>query len=193
MKNVKGLTKAIQIVRNACASDEICILGNFPMLMPTAQELLGKCISYINKMYECDILNEIVADFVARNKGTDNTHNYCNDCSNCPEQDMVNEDEDEQIIVVVLGDVEDIVDTIICDNMGYLNKGLIEDIVKKIKSYYESIDGNLAEDYYTDYSVDGVYAALCDCIDIADFDKDYIDDIVSKIVREIDEKCISIE
>ena len=36
------------------------------------------------------------------------------------------------ITVVALGDVEDIVDMIISDNMGYLNEGLIEDIVKEV-------------------------------------------------------------
>lgn len=180
MKNVNGLANAMRLVESACEKGEITIIGEGGV--PTPVELYKKCVAYINKQYGVDILNLILKE-----------QKPC-ECNGSCTTVIVEADEDEdEVIVVNLGGVEDIVDMIICDNMGYLNEGLIEDIVKEVKSYYEDIDGNLAEDYDTDYAVDGVYDALCDCLDIADFDEDYIDDIVSKIVREVDEKCISVE
>lgn len=180
MKNVNGLANAMRLVESACEKGEITIIGEGAR--PTAVELYKKCVAFINKEYGVDILNLVLKE------------NKPCECNGTCHTVIVEVDEDEdEVIVVNLGAVEDIVDMIICDNMGYLNEGLIEDIVKEIKSYYEGIDGNLAEDYDTDYAVDGVYDALCDCLDIADFDEDYIDDIVSKIVKEVDEKCISVE
>ena len=180
MKNVNGLAKAMALVESACEKGEITIIGEGAR--PTAVELYKKCVAFINKEYGVDILNLVLKE-----------QKPC-ECNGSCTTVIVEADEDEdEVIVVALGDVEDIVDMIISDNMGYLNEGLIEDIVKEVKSYYEGIDGNLAEDYDTDYAVDGVWDALCDCLDIADFDEDYIDDIVSKIVREVDEKCISVE
>ena len=180
MKNVNGLAKAMALVESACEKGEITIIGEG--VRPTAVELYKKCVAFINKEYGVDILNLVLKE-----------QKPC-ECNGSCTTVIVEADEDEdEVIVVALGDVEDIVDMIISDNMGYLNEGLIEDIVKEVKSYYEGIDGNLAEDYDTDYAVNGVWDALCDCLDIADFDEDYIDDIVSKIVREVDEKCISVE
>ena len=184
MKNVNGLANAMRLVESACEKGEITIIGEGGM--PTPVELYNKCIVFINKEYGVDILNLVAKTAMEKGKPCE--------CNGSCTTVIVEADEDEdEVIVVALGDVEDIVDMIISDNMGYLNEGLIEDIVKEIKSYYEGIDGNLAEDYDTDYAVDGVYDALCDCLDIADFDEDYIDDIVSKIVKEVDEKCISVE
>ena len=178
MKNVNGLAKAMALVESACEKGEITIIGEGAK--PSAVELYKKCVAFINKEYGVDILNLVLKE------------NKPCECNGTCSTVIVDEDEDE-VIVVNLGAVEDIVDTIISDNMGYLNEGLIEDIVKEVKSYYEGIDGNIPEDYDTDYAVDGVYDALCDCIDIVDFDEDYIDNIVLVIVKEIDEKCISVE
>ena len=182
MKNVNGLANAMRLVESACEKGEITIIGEGGT--PTPVELYNKCVLFINKQYGVDILNLVAKTAMEKGKPCE--------CNGSCTTVIVDEDEDE-VIVVNLGEVEDIVDMIISDNMGYLNEGLIEDIVKEVKSYYEGIDGNLAEDYDTDYAVDGVYDALCDCLDIADFDEDYIDDIVSKIVKEVDEKCISVE
>ena len=178
MKNVNGLANAMRLVESACEKGEITIIGEGAR--PTAVELYKKCVVFINKEYGVDILNLVLKE------------NKPCECNGSCATVIVDEDEDE-VIVVNLGGVEDIVDTIISDNMGYLNEGLIEDIVKEVKSYYEGIDGNIPEDYDTDYAVDGVYDALCDCIDIVDFDEDYIDNIVLAIVKEVDEKCISVE
>lgn len=184
MKNVNGLAKAMRLVESACEKGEITIIGEGGM--PTPVELYNKCIAFINKEYGVDILNLVAKTAMEKGKPCD-----CKGSCTTVIIDT-NEDEDE-VIVVNLGEVEDIVDMIICDNMGYLNEGLIEDIVKDIKSYYEGVDGELAEDYDTDSAADGVYDALCNCIEIADYDEDYIDEIVSKIVKEVDEKCISVE
>lgn len=180
MKNVNGLAKAMALVESACEKGEITIIGEGAR--PTAVELYKKCVVYINKQYGVDILNLVLKE-----------QKPC-ECNGSCTTVIVETDEDEdEVVVVNLGEVEDIVDMIICDNMGYLNEGLIEDIVKEVKSYYEDIDGGIAEDYDTDYAIDGVYDILSDYIDLADFDEDYIDDIVSKIVKEVDKKCISVE
>ena len=185
MKNVNGLANAMRLVESACEKGEITIIGEGGM--PTPVELYKKCVAYINKQYGVDILNLVAKTALEKGKPCE-----CNGtCTTVIVE--ADEDEDEKVVVVNLGEVEDIVDMIICDNMGYLNEGLIEDIVKKVKSYYEDIDGNIAEDYDTDYAVDGVYGALSECLDITDYDEDYIDSIVSKIVKEVDEKCISVE
>lgn len=181
MKNVNGLSNAMRLVESACEKGEITIIGEGST--PTPVELYKKCVAYINKQYGVDILNLVLKE-----------QKPC-ECNGSCTTVIVEADESkgEKVIVVNLGEVEDIVDTIIGDNMSYLNEGLIEDIVKEVKSYYEDIDGGIAEDYDTDYVVDGVYDALADCLDLTDFDEDHIDDVVSKIVRGVDEKCISIE
>lgn len=185
MKNVNGLANAMALVESACEKGEITIIGEGAT--PTPVELYNKCITFINKEYGVDILNLVAKTAMEKRKPCE-----CNGTCHTVIVE-VDEDEDEKVIVVNLGEVENIVDMIINDNMGYLNEGLIEDIVKEVKSYYESVDGELAEDYDTDYAADGVYDALSNCIDTVDFDEDYIDDVVSKIVKEVDEKCISVE
>ena len=181
MKNICGLSNAMRTVESACEKGEITIIGEGAR--PTAVELYKKCVDYINRQYGVDILNLVLKE----NKPCE-----CNGSCHTVIVE-VDEDEDEKVIVVNLGAVEDIVDTILCEKMGYLNEGMIEDITKKVKSYYEDIDGNLAEDYDTDYAEDGVYDALCDCLEIVDFDEDHIDEVISAIVKEVDEKCISVE
>ena len=184
MKNVNGLAKAMALVESACEKGEITIIGEGGM--PTPVELYNKCVVFINKQYGVDILNLVAKTAMEKGKPCE--------CNGSCHTVIVEVDEDEdEVIVVNLGAVEDIVDTILCEKMGYLNEGMIEDITKEIKSYYEGVDGNIPEDYDTDYAADGVYDALCDCLDIADFDEDHIDEVVSAIVREVDEKCISVE
>ena len=181
MKNVNGLASAMRLIESACEKGEITIIGEGGT--PTPVELYKKCVVYINKQYGVDILNLVLKE-----------QKPC-ECNGSCTTVIVEADEDkgEKVIVVNLGEVEDIVDTIIGDNMSYLNEGLIEDIVKEVKSYYEDIDGGIAEDYDTDYVVDGVYDAFSECLDLTDFDEDHIDEIISKIVKEVDEKCISVE
>ena len=181
MKNVNGLANAMRLVESACEKGEITIIGEGAT--PTAVELYKKCVAYINKQYGVDILNLVLKE-----------QKPCECNGSCATVIVDTEaDEDEKVIVVKLGEVKDIVDMIICDNMSYLNEGLIEDIVQEVKSYYENIDGELAEDYDIDYATDGVYDAFAYCLDLIDFDEDHIDEIVSKIVKEVDEKCISVE
>ena len=180
MKNVNGLANAMRLVEGACEKGEITIIGEGAT--PTPVELYKKCVAYINKQYGVDILNLVLKE-----------QKPCECNSSCHTVIIETDEDEDKVIVVNLGKVEDIVDMIINDNMGYLNEGLIEDIVKEVKSYYEGIDGNIPEDYDTDYVADGVYDAICNCIDIVNFDEDHIDDIVSKIVREVDEKCLSVE
>ena len=183
MKNVNGLANAMRLVESACEKGEITIIGEGAR--PTAVDLYKKCVAYINKQYGVDILNLVLKE----QKPCE-----CNgSCTTVIVEADEDEDEDEQILVVALGDVEDIVDMIIRDNMGYLSEELIEHIVTDIKSYYEGMDGEFAEVYDIDYVMDGVYDVLSDCLDVVDFDEDYINYIVSKIVKEVDEKCISEE
>ena len=182
MKNVNGLANAMRLVESACEKGEITIIGEGGT--PSPVELYNKCVAFINTNYRVDILNLVAKTAMEKGKPCE--------CNGSCATVIVDEDEDE-VIVVNLGGVEDIVDTIISDNMDYLNEGLIEDIVKEVKSYYEDIDGGIPEDYDTDYMVDRVYDALCNCINIVDFDEDYIDNIILAIVKEVDEKCISVE
>ena len=181
MKNVNGLADTMRLVESACEKGEITIIGEGAM--PTPVELYKKCVAFINEQYGVDILNLVLKE-----------QKPC-ECNGTCHTVIVeaDEDEDEEVIVVNLGKVEGIVEMIIRDNMSYLNEGTIENIVKEIKSYYEGVDGVIAEDYDTDYAADGVLDALCECLDITDFDEDHIDDVISKIVKEVDEKCISVE
>lgn len=178
MKNVNGLANAIRLVVSACEKGEITIIGEGAT--PTPVELYKKCVAFINEQYNVDILNLVLKE-----------QKPCECKGSCTT--VIVETDEDKVIVVNLGEVEDIADTIIGDNMGYLNEGMIEDIVKEVKSYYESVDGGIAEDYDTDYATEGVYDALAACLALEDFDEDHIEDVVSKIVKEVDEKCISIE
>jgi hypothetical protein len=180
MKNVNGLANAMALVESSCEKGEITIIGEGAK--PSAVELYKKCVAFINKEYGVDILNLVLKE----NKPCE-----CN--GTCHTVIVDTEADEDKVIVVSLGEVEDIVDMIICDNMGYLNEGLIEDIVKEIKSYYESVDGEVAEDYDIDCAIDGVYDALSNCVDLVDFDEDHIDNVVSKIAYKVHEKCISVK
>ena len=181
MKIVNGLANAMALVESACEKGEITIIGEGAR--PTAVELYKKCVAFINKEYGVDILNLVLKE-----------QKPC-ECNGTCHTVIVeaDEDEDEEVIVVNLGKVGGIVEIIIRNNMDYLGEGSIEDIVREVKAYYEGIDGELAEDYDTDDMKDGVYEALSYRLDLADFDEDYIDNIISKIVKEIDEKCISVQ
>lgn len=179
MKNVNGLANAMRLVESACEKGEITIIGEGGV--PTPVELYKKCVAYINKQYGVDILNLVLKE-----------QKSC-ECNGSCTTVTVEADENGKVVVVNLGEVEDIVDTIICDSMGYLNNELIADIVKEVKSYYEYIDGTFDGYYGTDLAVDAVFDAIADCLDLGKFDEDYIDEIVSKIVKEVDKKCISIE
>ena len=179
MKNVNGLANAMRLVESACEKGEITIIGEGGV--PTPVELYKKCVAYINHQYGVDILNLVLKE-----------QKPC-ECNGTCHTVIVEEDEDDKVIVVNLGKAEDIIDRIISDNMGYLSEGLIEDIVREVKAYYEDIDGTLPEDYDTDYAIDGIYSALDYRLNLADFDEDYIDNIISKIVKEVDEECISVE
>ena len=55
MKNVYGLENAMKVVESACEKGEITIIGEGKT--PSAVEMFGKCVAYINKMYSVDILN----------------------------------------------------------------------------------------------------------------------------------------
>lgn len=180
MKNVNGLAKAMALVESACEKGEITIIGEGAT--PTAVELYKKCVAYINKQYGVDILNLVLKE-----------QKPCECNGTCHTIIVDTEADEDKVIVVNLGEVEDIVDMIICDNMSYLCEDTIENIVKEVKSRYADIDGELAEDYDTDCMEDEVYDALSDCLDLSGFDTDYLDDIVAKIVKEVDEKCISVK
>lgn len=181
MKNVNGLANAMRLVESACEKGEITIIGEGGV--PTPVELYKKCVAYINKQYGVDILNLVLKE-----------QKPCECNGSCTTVIVeTDEDEDEKVIVVNLGEVENIVNIVLCDNMGYLNEDIIENIVKEVKLRYEDINGELAEDYDTDCMSDEVCDALSDCLDLTDFDEDHIDDVISKIVKEVYEKCISIE
>lgn len=181
MKNVNGLSNAMRLVESACEKGEITIIGEGRT--PTPVELYKKCVAYINKQYGVDILNLVLKE-----------QKPCECNGSCTTVIVeADEDEDEKVLVVSLGKVEGIVERLIRDNMGYLNEDLIEDIVKEIKSRYEDIDGELAEDCDIDDMTYAVLGALADHLNLADFDEDYIYDIISKIVKEVDEECISVE
>jgi hypothetical protein len=150
--------------------------------MPTPVELYKKCVAFINKQYGVDILNLVLKE-----------QKPCECNGSCTTVIIDTEADEDKIIVVNLGEVEDIVDMIIRDNMGYLCEDTIENIVKEVKSRYEDINGELAEGYDTDDMVYRVWDTISDCLDLADFDTDYIDDVVSKIVNIVNEKCISVE
>lgn len=59
MKNTTNLYNAMKTVENACEPNEITIIGHGAT--PTALELLGKCVRYIDKMYNTDVLKEWLA------------------------------------------------------------------------------------------------------------------------------------
>jgi hypothetical protein len=180
MKNLNGLGSAMRLIESACEKGEITIIGEGGM--PTPVELYKKCVAYINAQYGVDILN------LVRNE-----QKPCECNGSCSPTIVVADEDEDEVIVVNLGRVEEIVDMIICDNMGYLHDNTIEKIVEKITSYYESIDGDLPEYHTTEDATDEVYDILDDYLDLAHYDEDYIDEIVSAIVDKVEDECISVE
>ena len=186
MKNVNGLADAMRLVESACENGEITIIGHGDL--PTAKELLGKCVLYINKMYGVDVLAEVVKDLVATRED-EGVCISCEGCSGCAEDGIADEDDTPTIEIDVDRAIL-IVRDVLNDEMGFLSGGAIEEIVLDFKNYYESLVGEVADEYDTDLAADAYCEILSDNLDITDYDESYIDDVIHTIIRRTDEHII---
>ena len=126
MKNVNGLANAMRLVESACEKGEITIIGEGGM--PTPVELYKKCVAYINKQYGVDILNLVLKE------------NKPCECNGSCHTVIVEIDEDEdKILYIDAGVVNNVVDIILGDTMGCLSGSRHSNIVDEIVDYYKDM------------------------------------------------------
>lgn len=126
MKNVAGLERAMRIVESACENGEITIIGHGSL--PTAEEMLAKCVDFINKKYGGDILNEVVGKALEKQKAEEADEEE--------EAKLQISDLDlDEVIAEVLGDWE------------YLNERAKEDIAVAVREFYDGLRGTPFSEY----------------------------------------------
>ena len=136
MKNLNGLYNAMKLVESACEEGEITIIGNGAM--PTAQELLAKCVDFINKQYGCDILNQVITKQTAQPTPYEEDDDEWED-----EEDL--EEEEEKICIkenwynTLWGCIE--------ENAPYLTNDIIDDIVDECDTIVDSIQDRTIDEY----------------------------------------------
>ena len=176
MKNVNGLANAMRLVESACEKGEITIIGEGGM--PTPVELYKKCVAYINKQYGVDILNLVLKE-----------QKPC-ECNGSCHTVIIDEDEDE-ILCINAGAINNIVDIILGDTMGCLSGSRHSNIVDEIVDYYKDMDGDCADDYNPDHIADEIYDILSDNLEMSDYDEDIVDEMVDEIIRKVYEDGIT--
>lgn len=170
MKNVSGLASAMRTVESACEKGEITIIGEGGV--PSPVELYKKCVAYINKQYNVDILNLVLAE----------EKKPCS-CPCCDEGKSVD---------VALSKIVALVTVYLEDKMPHLSAERIEDIVEDIRrAYCNVVDGIDVEDYDLDICEDYIFDAFNDNIDTENYDEDYLDEVYSEIATLIDENCVT--
>lgn len=170
MKNVSGLASAMRTVESACEKGEITIIGEGGV--PSPVELYKKCVAYINKQYNVDILNLVLAE----------EKKPCS-CPCCDEGKSVD---------VALSKIVALVTIYLEDKMPHLCADAIEDIVEDIRrAYCNVVDGIDVEDYDLDICEDYIFDAFNDNIDTENYDEDYLDEVYSAIATLIDENCVT--
>ena len=178
MKNVSGLAKAMALVESACKKGEITIIGEG--VRPTAVELYKKCVAFINKEYGVDILNLVLKE-----------QKPC-ECNGSCHTVIVEVDEDEdKILCINAGAINNIVDIILGDTMGCLSGGRHSNIVDEIVDYYKDMDGDCADDYNPDHIVDDIYDILSNNLEMSDYDEDIVDEMIDEIIRKVYENGIT--
>jgi len=160
----------MRTVESACEKGEITIIGEGGV--PSPVELYKKCVAYINKQYNVDILNLVLAE----------EKKSCS-CPCC--------DEDEKVSVAI-GKIVELLTTYLGNKMPHLSTNKIEGIVEDIhRAYCNMVDGIDVDDYYIDVCEDYIFDAFNDNIDIEDYDEDYLDAVYSEIAILIDENCVT--
>lgn len=168
MKNLCGLSNAMRLVESACEKGEITIIGEGGV--PSPVELYEKCVAYINKQYNVDILNLVLAE----------TKKPCPCCDKNKNVD------------VALGKIVELITAYLELKMPYLSADKIEDIVEDIRVAYGNIvDGIDVEDYDLDICEDYISDAFDDNIDTEHYNEDYLDEMYSAIATLIDEHCVT--
>lgn len=169
MKNVYGLENAMKVVESACEKGEITIVGegNFP----SAVEMFGKCVAYINKMYSVDILN-----LVAK-KAAEPAPKVEVKCCLC-------EEEEEKVISVNLVKLKEGLVALVGKKFFFLPCSVQNDIVVEILDKYDTLNGEPVEVYDHDCASDTVYDALSDAYDnICDLEEDYVGEFCECVVK----------
>ena len=176
MKNVNGLANAMRLVESACDKGEITIIGEGGT--PTPVELYKKCVAYINKQYGVDILNLVLKE-----------QKPC-ECNGSCHTVIVEVDEDK-ILCIDAGAVNNVVDIILGETMGCLSGSRHSNIVDEIVDYYKDMDGDYADDYNPDRIADDIYDILSNNLEMSDYDEDIVDEMVDEIIRKVYENGIT--
>lgn len=173
MKYTPNLYNAMKTIEAACEKDEITIIGEGST--PTPLALLGKCIDYINKMYNVDALALLLAKM----------HEEGAPCACCADEDEEDEDEDECVMVVTMSR-SDLVEAVRLELPFVNNNGYAERIGSRIHDLVEG-DEVLEEDK-EDYLVSvGEHIGLIieeECPFLSD---EYVERTADNIIEYIDD------
>lgn len=141
MKNVNGLLNAMRIVESACEEGEITIIGQGAM--PTAEELLTKCVAFINKEYHCDILNQVIVKQSAQPTPYVEDDNEWED-----DEEEEEEEEEEELCYIQINYLWNIsIKERLEEKAPYLSLTTIVDIIDELGCIVEELEYTLEEDY----------------------------------------------
>lgn len=126
MKNLNGLANAMRLVESACEKGEITIIGEGGV--PTPVELYKKCVVYINKQYNVDILNLVLKE-----------QKPCECNGSCPTVIVeTDEDEDEDTIIIDIRKAKGYLEGALEDLMPYADGDYIDEVISDIICDFES-------------------------------------------------------
>lgn len=174
MKNIPNLYNAMKTVEAACEKGEISIIGEGAT--PTALEMLGKCVKYIDKMYGGDVMKELLAL-------TEKKHSApCSCCECCDEDDEY--DEVELLSVAVTRD--GLYEMVKLELPKGVAEAYTEDIAKRV---YDLVVGDeCAEEDKDDYLTSLREQLVTNIEDICPFlSEDYVGDIADNITDYIED------
>lgn len=170
MKYTPNLYNAMKTIEAACEKDEITIIGEGST--PTPLALLGKCVDYINEMYNVDVLAMLLAKM--KEDGAP--------CACCADED---EDEDEATMIVVL-DKGDLIE-MVCLELPFVDD---KDFGERIGSrIYDLVEGDeLFEEDKEDYLISlGVQITVIIEDECPFLSSEFIEEMADNIVDYIDD------
>lgn len=164
MKNVLGLEKAMRIVESACENGEITIIGHGSL--PTAEEMLAKCVDFINKKYGGDILNDVIGKALEKHKA----------------EEVEDVDEEEKLQISDL-DVDESTAEVL-EDWEYLNENAKEDIAVAVREFYDGLRGTP----FSEYDLEVVKTELKDALsEVCGYlSEDALVDMADSIVESVD-------
>ena len=171
MKYTPNLYNAMKTVEAACEEGEITIIGEGST--PTPLALLGKCIDYINEMYNVDALALLL----------EKMHEESAQCECCADED--DECEEDNLLSVAVSR-DDLYEMVKLELPKGVAEAYTEDIAKRVHDLV--VGDECAEEDKEDYLTSLREQLVTNIEDICPFlSEEYIENIADNITDYIDD------